>query len=302
MNCVLCDSKKHYTCNCYKRKDYQEYLHVMNTTECPDFHKYSLKALRFMAYSFVMKNTFNEVHGYYNEKRSKYYDANEKLSWKEEVKRKKYYKKFGYDPIPVWLKRTELISRLRERWRKCYYPLLIDNRDKVKELEKCIVCTTKNVKMKYWNVKFQKYMDVYIEDESSVSNYDIVSRGEPPAVCKICKLTTCFTCMSKWIKKKKGFSCPQCRTYLNPYVPKYVFNKTDKCMVTYVSSMMPAGFSFHNYFRDDKAFLFYYVRGINTNSDYILCRKNSLDRYFPDYENTVIYNRLIQLENEKDDE
>ncbi len=296
MNCLLCDSKKHYTCNCSKYNYYVNYFRCMNKKTCPDFNSYSTKLLRVMAYNFVMKKTFYKRSYFYNDKNNKYYDPSEKLPKKLEVKRLRLYRKYDYDPIPVTLNRSQLIMRLKERWKNCYYPLMLKKDEEVKDLEKCVVCTSTVVKMKYWNVIFQKYMDVYVEDECSTHavlgwrNY-----GEPPVVCSVCNLTICFKCMSNWIPKKRGFSCPQCRSTKRPIVPKYVFNKGECKMVTYLPDVSPV----KNHLNRpicNRTIEFYYMNDVYSGSHYALCRKTAVKRCFTREENMDIYDGLIRAE------
>jgi len=115
-NCILCDSARHTSSYCIKLHEHNT-LFKLYSVEHPDFHSYTLKDLKIIAFVNPFQYSFESATG---------------------MRTNKQNKEDGYDPIPMTLSRNRMIRALTNRWsgRKT----LIEKYNNPPHPEECPVC------------------------------------------------------------------------------------------------------------------------------------------------------------------
>ena len=121
-NCLFCDSARHTMAHCpgtfggRKKKNIDKLIHLYSV-ERPDFHSYTLKELKIIAYINPFKYSFDmPLSTGLNQKNNEH----------------------GYEPIPLTLSRHRMIQALTNRWsgRKT----LIEKYNNPPDKEECPIC------------------------------------------------------------------------------------------------------------------------------------------------------------------
>ncbi len=97
-NCLICDSARHTSSHCIKLHEHNT-LFKLYSVEHPDFHSYTLKDLKIIAFVNPFQYNFDSATG-----------------MRPDMRTNKKLREDGYDPIPMTLSKNRMIKALTNRW------------------------------------------------------------------------------------------------------------------------------------------------------------------------------------------
>ena len=135
-NCLFCDSARHTTSQCIKLHDHNT-LFKLYSVEHPDFHSYTLKDLKIIAFVNPFQYSFDSATG---------------------MRTNKQIRETGYDPIPMTLSKNRIIKALTNRWtgRKT----LIEKYNNPPHPEECPVCYDP-IQIHTWRYRYSEWQTDY---------------------------------------------------------------------------------------------------------------------------------------------
>lgn len=180
-NCLFCDSARHTTINCKSnmKGTLNKLISIMQNSECPNFGSFTLKELKFIAFTTPYKKSMYGSYGMRSNKLNREYER---------------------DPIPMTLSKTRMVKALQERWgslgsvREKY-------NNKSTEPDDCPICF-ESIQTCSWSWKYSKWSLDYI----------------PKTVRTTCNHHFCGNCWDNIKPVANNYrdstkSCPLCRKH-----------------------------------------------------------------------------------------